>query len=98
MGYIIKENGEKIEVNNPDGFCTEEVVLVNDDTILKDKYILELYKKEYNSDKSEFVKEIEFDTIPTDEKIIFHMTKNGISRYSGYAQINKIKVIDFKDE
>lgn len=99
MGYVINGNGEKLEVSNSDGWCGESVVLINDTTVLLNKYVLNIFKKsmyERNSE-SEFIKEIEFDNEPNDETIIFHMVQNGVNRYSGYATIDRIKVLDFGD-
>jgi hypothetical protein len=98
MGYIINGNGEKIAINNPDGYCAENVVLINDDTILVDKYIINIYKKQLyeKNSESEFITEILLDNEPTDEEIIFHMVQNGVNRYSGYVTIDKIKTLDFK--
>jgi hypothetical protein len=100
MGYVINKNGEKIEVNNPEGWCAESVVLVNDDTILVDKYIINLFKKEMwdnSKSESEFIKEIVLNKEPTNEQIIFYLCQNGLNRYSGYATIEKIKTLDFKE-
>ena len=44
MGYVINSEGKTIKVNNPDGYCAENVVLVNDDTILVDKYMIKIFK------------------------------------------------------
>lgn len=100
MGYVINEKGQKLEVNNPEGYCAENVVLINDDTILIDKYIIYIYKKElYEAQsESEFVAEVILDDKPTNEQIIFHMVKNGVNRYSGYVTIEKIKTLDFKED
>lgn len=100
MGYVINKNGEKIEVNNPEGYCAENVVLINDDTILVDKYVINIYKKQLYEKRSEaeFIIEILLDNKPTDEEIIFHMVQNGINRYSGYATVDKVKCLDFKEE
>lgn len=100
MGYVINKEGKKIEVNNPDGLCAENVVLINDDTILVNKYMLSIYRK-YLYDKnfeSEFITEIIFDDEPTNEQIIFHMSQNNVNRYSGFVVLEKIKVLDFKNE
>ena len=100
MGYIVNRNGDKIKVKNPDGYCGENVVLVNDNTYLDTKWLVEIYKKDMCSrgQESEFVAEIEFDNEPTDEQIIYHMVKNEVNRYSGYAIVNKIRVMDFNNE
>jgi len=99
MGYIINKNGEKIEVKNPDGCCGESVVLINDDTFLDEKWLIEIYKKniwEKNS-QSDFIAEVIMDTEPKDEEIIFHMIKNDVNRYTGYSIIKKIRVLDFAE-
>ena len=101
MGYVINKQGKKLEVNNPDGNCAENVVLVNDETILVDKYIINLFQKEMwnsNNKESEFIAEVILDNEPTDEQIIFHMVKNGINRYTGFAVVEKIKKLDFKED
>lgn len=98
MGYVINSEGKKIKVNNPDGYCVENVVLVNDDTILVDKYMINIFKKSLyeNGSDTELVAEIVLDDEPTNDEIIFHMALNGVNRYSGYATVEKIKVLDFK--
>ena len=100
MGYIINRDGDKIEVKNPEGCCGEIVVLISDTTILNTKWLIEIYKKDIydKNSESEFIKEVILDDKPTDEEIIYHMVKNEVNRYSGYATVNKIRVMDFKDE
>lgn len=99
MGYVINKQGEKLEVSNPNGNCAESVVLVNDETILVDKYIINIFQKnEWENKESEFIAEVILDEKPTDEQIIFHMVKNGINRYTGFAVIEKIKMLDFKED
>ena len=68
MGYIVNRNGDKVEVKNPDGCCGENVVLVNDDTFLDTKWLIEIYKKDIysNNSESEFITEVVLDTEPTD--------------------------------
>jgi hypothetical protein len=98
MGYIINKEGQRIQVDNPDGWCAENVVIINDDTILVDKWAVDLYKRDMwaNSDESNFVKEIMFDKEPTDEQLIFHMSQNGINRASGYVSVQKVKALDYR--
>ena len=100
MGFVINKNGEKIEVPNPEGFCAETVVLINDDTILQDRYIINIYKRDmgFKNAESEFITDVIFNEMPTDENIIYTMVQNGVNRYSGYATVEKIKVLDFKNE
>lgn len=101
MGYVINKHGDKIEVNNPDGDCAENVVLINDDTILLEKYLINIFKKEMwngSSHESEFIKEILLDEKPTDEQLIFYMSQNGINRYTGFITIEKIKTLGFSYE
>ena len=100
MGYIVNRNGDKIIVKNPDGYCGENVVLVNDRTYLDTKWLIEIYKKDMcsNGQESEFIAEVECDSEPTNEEIIYHMVKNEVNRYSGYAIVNKIRVMDFLDD
>lgn len=100
MGYIVNKNGDKIKVKNPDGYCGENVVLVSDRTYLDKKWLIEIYKKDINSNNSdsEFVAEVVLDDEPTDEKIIYHMVKNEVNRYSGYAIVKEIRVMDFLED
>ena len=100
MGYIVNRNGDKIKVKNPDGYCGENVVLVNDRTYLDTKWLIEIYKKDMCSkgQESDFIAEVVLDNFPTDEEIIYLMVKNEVNRYSGYAIVNKIRVMDFLDE
>jgi len=100
MGYVINNRGEKMEVENPDGDCGENVVLINDTTILNEKWVIGIYKKalyEKNS-QSDYVTEVILDNEPTDEEIIFHMVTNGVNRYSGYSIVEKIRVLDFQED
>jgi len=99
LGYVINGKGEKLEVDNSDGWCGESVVLISDTTVLLTKYVINIFKQQIHqkSSESEFVKEIILDEEPTDEMVIFHMVQNGVNRYSGYAIVDKIKVLDFKD-
>jgi hypothetical protein len=99
LGYVINGKGEKLEVSNSDGWCGENTVLISDTTVLLTKYILNIFKHQIyqRNSESEFVKEIIFDEEPNDEMIIFHMVQNGVNRYSGYAYVEKIKVLDFGD-
>lgn len=100
MGYIVNKEGEKIEVKNPNGCCGENVVLVNDRTILDKKWLIEIYKKDIyaKNSESDFIVEIVLDDEPTDEEIIYYMVKNEVNRYSGYSTVREIRVLDFMEE
>jgi len=102
MGYVINSEGEKMEVKNPNGCCGENVVLINDTTILNEKWIIAIYKKAFygkNSEsESDFITEIILDEEPTNEEIIFYMVTNGVNRYSGYSIVERIRVLDFEEE
>lgn len=75
MGYVINKEGMKIKVDNPDGYCAENVVLINDDTVLVNKWIVNMFKKQLyeKGSESEFVAEILFDKEPTNDQIIYHL-------------------------
>ena len=99
MGYVINKAGKKIEVDNEEGVIAENVVLISYDAILKDNYIINIFKKNMweKGSESEFVKEVIVEHEPNDNEIMYHMVQNGVNRASGFASIEKIKVLDFKD-
>jgi len=99
LGYIITKAGKKIEVDNEEEVIAENVVLISYDAILKDNYVINIFKKNMweKGSGSEFVTEIIIEHKPNNEEIMYHMVQNGVNRASGYASIDKIKVLDFKD-
>lgn len=91
MGFVINAEGEKIKVDNPNGWCMENVVLINNNTVLKSKYLLRVVDFEDG-----VVAEELFDDYPSDEIILYHMSQNNINRYMGYAEVKEVKILDFK--
>lgn len=91
MGYVINSEGKKIKVNNPDGYCAENVILINDDTILTYKYLIRLV-----SFSEGIVAEELLDEEPSDEIIMYYMSKNNVNRYAGYAEVVKVRTLDFR--
>lgn len=88
--YVVTQTGHKIQVANPktkeDEWCPfqQTVGLYDDNTILKDIWVLELNHRDYHaSDKNfelEFVKEIRYDHEPSKEEILWAMSAYGCTR------------------
>ena len=98
MGFIINRNGDKIQVNNPEGYDWEKVVILQDDTILVDRWIASLFKREmgiHSPVDEEFVCDKLFDREPTDEELIFFMAQNEVHSFSGYVMVDKVKMIGY---
>lgn len=100
MGYVIDRYGNKEKVNMDTHFSTDKVALVDEDLILRTKYLIQICKSDnMDSDRiCDLVAEKEVDKYPTDEQIIYYMMENEVNMNNGYATIAEIKVIDFKED
>lgn len=89
-GFIVTKDGRKVDVQLPydeekDYYLFHQTVgLYTDNTVLKDVWVLVLYKIDFfaRSDQfnREFVKEIKYNHEPTKEEILWAMSAHGLTR------------------
>lgn len=100
MAKIINAKGEIICVSNNQEFITEPCVSVEDGAVLKQKYLLNIFRRlthPKRGEESEFICEIMYYEKPTEEQIVFELIQNGVSRYEGYATLETVYTIGFED-
>lgn len=103
--YVVTQSGHKLPVDSSsipeDEYVRfqQNVGLYDDNTILKEVWILELDKKDYEKNgqfyELEFVKELRYDHEPTQEEILWAMSAYGCSRWS-VAFVKKGYELDMK--
>ena len=103
--YVVTQSGHKLPVDSSSipedeyGWFQQNVGLYDDNTILKEVWILELDKKDYEKNgqfyELEFVKELRYDHEPTQEEILWAMSAYGCSRWS-VAFVKKGYELDMK--
>ena len=75
------------------------IVAIHNNLELKTKYSLDIYKyTNYEEQECELVDSIPFDKEPTDKEITYYLAKHKLSRYKGFAEVSKIKVLDWKED
>lgn len=88
--YVVTENGKKLPVDDSaigddEWFSFQQTVgLYTDDTILKEVWILEMFKRDYFAPRRkfelEFVRDVYFNHEPTQEEILWAMSAHGCTR------------------
>lgn len=100
MAFIVDGHGKRVNVDIDMRFISEKAVIFDDNAILRDVYILNLYegKTFTNNKEPELIKQVEiWDKEPTKEKIMYEMSQAGLSRY-GIATIEHGYMLDFAEE
>lgn len=105
--YVVTQSGHKLPVDTSsipeDEYIRfqQNVGLYDDSTILKEVWILELYRSNRleSSMKSnyelEFVKELRYEHEPTQEEILWAMSAYGCTRWD-VAYVKKVYELDMK--
>ena len=100
MARIIDSDGNSIQVEKEQNYLSNHCVSISDNVVLKEKFIVNIFKRNTNikkNEESEFVCEIMYNKEPTKDQLIYELIKNDVSRYDGYATIEKAYMVDFED-
>lgn len=96
MSFIVDRSGKKFQIEGHDQkFISSKAIVYNDEAILNDFYLLNLYRSDMNNRANpELIKQIEYRDKPTKEQIMYELGAEGLSRYD-FATIEIGYRLDF---
>ena len=95
MAYVPDKYGNRTHVPGTMRFITQPVVMAHEDCILRQQWLIAIWKSAKNG--ADFVVEYMENEQPSTDQILYYLAHNNISRYEGYATVQEVYVVDWKE-